>query len=57
MIVVPLILVLPRFFGVKGLLYAGPLTDVISAGFAVVFLAFEIKDLNKKIAESEAASK
>ena len=56
-IVVPLILVLPRFFGVKGLLYAGPLTDVISAGFAVVFLAFEIKDLNKKIAESEAASK
>ncbi len=56
-VIIPLILILPKFFGVKGLLYSGPLTDVISAAFAAVFLAFEIKDLNKKEAEKGAAAK
>lgn len=56
-VIVPLILILPRFFGVKGILYASSVTDVISFVFAVIFLLAEIKDLKEKIAQNEASAK
>lgn len=44
---VPLILVLPRFFGVTGALYSGPAADVISFGAAVLCMAAVFRKLNR----------
>lgn len=45
MILIPALLILPRFFGVNGILYAGPLSDLISSGITGVFIARELKHL------------
>lgn len=45
MILIPALLILPRFFGVTGILYAGPLSDLISSGITGVFIARELKHL------------
>ncbi len=47
-IIIPLMLILPNFFGVKGLLYAGPLTDVISFVFSVIFLVGQKRTFGKE---------
>ncbi len=46
-LLVPLILLLPRFFGIKGILYAGPASDLLSALVITVFTAKEIRKLNR----------
>lgn len=52
-LLVPLVLILPLFFGIYGILYAGAIAD-ISSGIIVLFFARkEMKKLNKRIAESE----
>lgn len=42
-LLVPLILVLPHFFGLSGILYAGPIADVGAAGIAGVFMWKEMR--------------
>lgn len=45
-LLIPLILILPKFFGLDGILYAGPIADITS-GFLVLFFAVhEVKKLN-----------
>jgi Na+-driven multidrug efflux pump len=48
LILIPAMLILPRFFGVEGVLYAGPLSDIISSVITGLFLYFELKHLDKK---------
>ena len=43
----PLLLTLPRFFGVKGVIYATPLTDLIAFTVAIIFLINEFKYMPK----------
>ncbi len=48
---VPLILILPVFFGLDGILYAGPLAEIISGVIVFFFVVLEMRKLNKQIAE------
>lgn len=42
----PLLLILPRFFGIDGILYTGPVSDLISAIAAVVMARTEFKRID-----------
>ena len=44
---IPMLLVLPTFFGVKGALYAGPTADFLAFILAVILVILEIKKINK----------
>lgn len=52
-LLVPLVLILPLFFGIYGILYAGAIADISSGIIVLFFAAKEMKKLNKRIAESE----
>lgn len=39
-------LILPLKFGIMGVLYAAPISDIIGVAFAVVFIVIEIKKMN-----------
>lgn len=43
----PLVVIMPIMFGIEGILYAGPLADIVSAAITAVFITKEIKNLNK----------
>ena len=43
----PLLLILPKFFGVEGVIYATPLTDLIAFTVAIIFLINEFKYMPK----------
>lgn len=43
----PLIAILPMFFGIDGVLYAGPIGDTVSAAFAVVLVRREFKAIEQ----------
>ena len=45
---IPLIVVLPIFFGVEGLLYAGPVSDGISVIICVLFILREFRRMNRE---------
>lgn len=49
----PLILILPLFFGLDGILYAGPAADVGSALVVACFIVPEVKKLNRHVAEEK----
>lgn len=44
----PLLLILPRFFGIDGIVYTGPVSDVLSAIAAIVMAAMEFREINKQ---------
>lgn len=46
LILIPALLILPRFFGLDGVLYSGPLADLVSSIVTGTFLYFEMKKLN-----------
>lgn len=52
-LLIPLLLILPLFFGLNGLLYAGPCADISSAVIVALFILPEMRKLNRKIAESQ----
>ncbi len=43
----PLLIVLPLFFGIDGILYTGPVADLISAVVALLMALFEFKAMRK----------
>jgi len=45
---IPLLLILPRFFGIDGVMYAQPITDLLSFILAVVFLVDEFRKMPKE---------
>ena len=50
-LLIPLIMILPVFMGLDGILYAGPIADITSGMVVAVFIFFEIKRLNRWIAK------
>jgi hypothetical protein len=45
LILIPAILILPRFFGLAGIYYAGPVADLVSAAIAGIWLGLELRQL------------
>lgn len=52
-ILIPALIILPKFFGVQGALYAGPLADFSAFVIAIVLLILEVKNTKKFIKEKE----
>ena len=52
LLLIPMILILPIFFGLQGILYAGPVADISSFLAVLCFVVHELRKLNKKIAET-----
>jgi Na+-driven multidrug efflux pump len=48
LILIPAMLILPRYFGLDGVLYAGPLSDLISSLVTGTMLFFELRHLDDK---------
>jgi len=48
LILIPAMLILPRYFGLDGVLYAGPLSDIVSSLITGLLLFFELKHLDNK---------
>lgn len=46
LMMVPLLLILPMFFGINGALWAGPIADGMAAALAIIFAVREIKIIN-----------
>ena len=49
----PAAIILTKFFGVMGVLYAGPVADGLAFIISAVLLAFEVKKLNKPAKEEQ----
>ena len=52
-LLVPLIVILPVFMGLDGVLYAGPIADLGSGVVVAVFVIFEMRRLNRWITETK----
>lgn len=48
-VLIPMILILPRFFGLDGILYAGPIADASSGIIVFCFIHHEMKKLTAQI--------
>ncbi|MBQ4156393.1 MAG: MATE family efflux transporter, partial [Clostridia bacterium] len=44
---VPFLLILPRFFGINGIVYAGPCADVVAVALNVILITIEFKKMKK----------
>ena len=51
-VLIPILLLLPTFWGITGVWVSSPISDVISGIISFVFLSREIKRLNKAIAQN-----
>ena len=51
--VLPLILILPTFFGLTGILYAGPIADISSGVIVALFIVPEMLKLNRLMAQED----
>ena len=40
---IPLLLIFPTFFGVEGVMYAGPIADIAAAIVSILFISYELK--------------
>ena len=49
LLLIPLLLILPLFFGLDGVLYAGPAADIGSAVIVFLFVVPEMKKLGRRI--------
>lgn len=54
---VPILLILPMIFGINGILYTGPIADVLSAVVAVSMAVYEFKIMKKLDAKTKEAPK
>lgn len=48
LLLIPALLIFPTFFGVNGVLYAGPFADLISSMVTAALLFFELRHLNER---------
>ena len=44
---IPFLLVLPKFFGIDGILYTGPAADLLAGITAIIMASLEFKDMKK----------
>ncbi|MDR0914339.1 MAG: MATE family efflux transporter [Oscillospiraceae bacterium] len=55
-LLVPMLLIFPLFWGVEGIMFAGPISDFIAVAVAVVLAAREIKTMKQKEANRLAGN-
>ncbi len=48
LVLIPSLLILPRFFGLNGIFYAGPVSDFVSSVLTGIWLYIELKHLDRK---------
>lgn len=48
-LLIPLLIILPMFMGLDGILYAGPIADITSGIVVFYFISHEMKNLSKQI--------
>ena len=53
LLLIPLLLILPLFFGLDGILYAGPCADIGSALIVFAFIWPEMRKLNRLVQQEE----
>lgn len=53
LLLIPLILILPLFMGLRGILYSAPIADATSALIVAFFIVPEMRKLNRKIRETD----
>ena len=53
LLLIPLILILPLFMGLNGILFSAPIADSTSALIVALFIIPEMKKLNRKIKEED----
>ena len=51
-LLIPALLILPKFFGLDGVLMAGPFSDIVSSVITGIWLFVELKHLDRKHSES-----
>ena len=51
LLLIPLILILPLFMGLNGILFSAPIADTLSAVIVAIFIVPEMRRLNRKIQE------
>ena len=56
LLLIPALLILPRFFGLDGVFYAGPAADFGSSVITGIWLYFELKHLDRRHSESLVGS-
>ncbi|WNX85102.1 MATE family efflux transporter [Agathobaculum sp. NTUH-O15-33] len=56
LLLIPLIVILPMFFGLDGILFAGPTADILSAVIVALFIIPEMKKLQAKVREEDSAA-
>lgn len=54
LILIPALLILPRFFGLDGVLMAGPVADLTSSIITGIFLFVELRNLDSRHQEAQA---
>lgn len=54
-LLIPLILILPKVFGLDGILYAGPIADILSGVVVFFFISHEMKKLSKEVKNKSLA--
>lgn len=54
LLLIPLILILPLFMGLNGILYSAPIADIVSAVIVAFFIVPEMIKLNKQIQKERA---
>ncbi|NOW66985.1 hypothetical protein [Clostridium saccharobutylicum] len=42
-------IILPKFLGVLGVLYAGPCAEMLSVIVAIIFITLELRKMNKYV--------
>ena len=40
----PLLIILPRFFGIDGIIYSGPIADAVAVATTILMAVFEFKN-------------
>ena len=46
---IPLVIILPKYMGIDGILYAGPIADIVAMILTVVLTIIYFKNINKNI--------
>ncbi len=50
---IPLLLILPKFFKIDGILYTGPIADLLAGLVAIGMAIYEFKDMKKLETENK----
>lgn len=56
LVLIPLILVLPRFFGLYGIFYSLPISDVISGIISGIWVTYQLRNLEKEAPPEQLVS-